>query len=212
MKTIKTATLKAALLTAICVLTISTGNAQFVKSGYFNADWQVNIPLNNGFADKTSGWGMNFEGGYYLPNSDFAIGLFLNYHTNNEYIPMQTIALSDVSAITTDQQHSLFQLPFGASARYRLAYQPGVFDPYISMKLGAQYARTSSFYSVFETYNDSWGFYLSPEIGTVIYPTASHNFGFHLAAYFSYATNKSDLLIYSLSGPSNFGLRVGIAF
>ena len=35
-------------------------------------------PISNNFANKASGWGMNFEGGYYvLP--DLSIGAFINY-------------------------------------------------------------------------------------------------------------------------------------
>ena len=28
---------------------------------HFNVDWQMNVPLNSNFADKFSGWGMNFD-------------------------------------------------------------------------------------------------------------------------------------------------------
>ena len=36
--------------------------------------------------------------------------------------------------------------------------------------------------------------------------------GIHVAAYYSYGTNKGDVLTYSVSGLSNFGLRIGVAF
>ena len=63
---------------------------------------------------------MNFEGGYYvLP--DLSIGAFINYHTNNEYISRQTLPLSNSAALTTDQQHSVFQLPFGFATHYRFS-------------------------------------------------------------------------------------------
>lgn len=66
---------------------------------------------------------MNFEGGYYvLP--DLSIGAFINYHTNNEYISRQTLPISNSAALTTDQQHSVFQLPFGFARRYS-AYSSG---------------------------------------------------------------------------------------
>lgn len=212
MKTIKNITIKSALLAVVCLCAATPGNAQLIRQGYLNADWQLNVPLSNGFADKTSGWGMNFEGGYYLNNSDFAIGAFLNYHTNNEYVDWQTIELSSTSALSTDQQHSLFQLPFGVSGRYALSGREGMLQPYISMKLGANYARMSSYYSAFESYEDTWGFYLSPEIGTTIYPSYNRYFGFHIAAYFSYSTNSGKVLTYSVDKLNNFGVRVGVAF
>ncbi len=203
---------KASAVFAVCMLAFTPGKAQVVQDGYFNIDWQLNVPLSNGFADKTSGWGLNFEGGYYLPMSDFAIGGFLNYHTNNEYIGQRALPVGSNGRLWTDQQHSLFQLPFGVSGRYRLMDGMGPLDPYLSLKLGANYAKFSSYYSSFTTVDKTWGFYLSPEIGTVIYPSANRYFGFHVAAYFSYATNKADLISYSVSGLSNFGVRVGVSF
>lgn len=211
MKAIKNITLKAALLTAVCLCAFTPGKAQMMKQGYLNVDWQLNVPLSNGFADKTSGWGMNFEGGAWVGMSDFALGGFLNYHTNNEYIGPSVLRLAH-GDLYTDQQHTIFQLPFGVSGRYRLMDGSGVFDPYISMKLGANFARVTSFYSTFESSDATWGFYLSPEIGTVIYPTYNRYFGFHVAAYFSYGTNKCDLLSYSVNGLSNFGIRLGVSF
>ena len=45
----------------------ATGHSQILYNGYFNIDWQYNWPLGDSYADKSSGWGMNFEGGYYFP-------------------------------------------------------------------------------------------------------------------------------------------------
>ena len=73
---------------------------------------------------------MNFEGGYYFPNN-FGVGAFIAYHTNNEYIPRQTFPVGETSTVTTDQQHSVFQLPFGATGRYRFL-QTNVLEPYVA--------------------------------------------------------------------------------
>lgn len=207
-KTIVTASLAVATLFAFTI----PSQAQLISGGYFHVDWQLNVPLNNGFSDKTSGWGMNFEGGYYLNQSRIGVGGFLAYHTNNEYIPWQTIPLTETASVTTDQQHTLFQLPFGLSGRYRLTDGTGTFDPYFGVKLGANFVRMTSAYSAYETILDSWGFYASPEIGTTIYLSQAHYWGIHLAAYYSYATNSSQLIKYSINGLNNFGIRVGVTF
>ena len=84
MKTIKHISLW--VVVATCMVAVSTrGNAQAVSSTYFNVDWQFNAPVGNSYADKASGWGMNFEGGYYVMPK-MAIGAFISYHTNNKYI------------------------------------------------------------------------------------------------------------------------------
>jgi len=179
------------------------------KRYFFNVDWQYNFPLDNGFADKSSGWGMNFEGGYYL-TPYWGIGAFLAFHTNNEYIPRETIRLAN-GAITTDRQHSLYQLPFGVSGRYRFL-PASIVQPYIAVKAGANYSRVTAEYYIYETFEKCWGFYVSPEIGTDINFTRRGDIGLHVAAYYSYATNKADVLNYSVDGLSNFGLRVGLKF
>ena len=45
------------------------GKAQISLDSYFNVDWQFNVPLDNNFSNVASGWGMNFEGGYYVINN-----------------------------------------------------------------------------------------------------------------------------------------------
>ena len=84
MKTICNNRLRIVFICALSLLLPSIGTAQEqVKNGYANIDWQFNIPLNNGFSDKASGWGMNFEGGYYF-TPHIGAGLFFAFHTNNE--------------------------------------------------------------------------------------------------------------------------------
>ena len=59
---------------AICAVMLAAalpGKAQVFPNTYINVDWQVGVPLGADFADKTSGWGMNFEGGYFVTPSKF---------------------------------------------------------------------------------------------------------------------------------------------
>ena len=100
MKTIKYLTLRLMAVAAIAIAFALPAKAQVTPFTYFNVDWQFNAPISNNFANKASGWGMNFEGGYYvLP--DLSIGAFINYHTNNEYISRQTLPISNSAAQTT---------------------------------------------------------------------------------------------------------------
>lgn len=209
MKTIKY-TFRALLVAAVCLLSYTPGKAQTLPNSYFNIDWQYNVPINNNISDKSSGWGMNFEGGYYVA-PQFGIGGFISYHTNNQYIPRETFPIGDNSAVTTDQQHSVFQLPFGITGRYRFTTN-SLFEPYVAAKLGANYARLSSDYYVVEAYDKTWGFYASPEIGVSMFPFPGYKIGLHVAAYYSYATNKGSVLHYSVDGLNNFGIRVGLSF
>lgn len=211
MKTTCINRLRIVFVCALSCLLPSIGWAQApAKKGYANIDWQFNIPLNNGFSDKASGWGMNFEGGYYItPNA--GVGLFMAFHTNNEYIDTQTLHLSATSQLTCDQQHMLFQMPFGAAFRYRFMPEKK-FAPYAGIKVGAQYCKATSYYNVYSTGNEKWGVFVSPEIGVNIFPMGPNLFGFHMAFYYDYASNQNHLLIYKVDGLQNIGFRVGLAF
>ena len=208
MKTINNIKLKLIALLAICLLIPAMGSAQ-EKIYYANGDWQFNVPIHNGFEKKASGWGMNFEGGYYVTHN-IGVGLFLAYSTNHKYIPTETFTTGS-SALTTNQQHSLFQLPFGVGVRYRVANE-GMFEPYIGLKLGANYAQMSSYFSTYKVYDRNWGFYMSPEVGTNIWFTPNKTIGLNVAMYYSFATNKGTVMASDINNLNNFGFRVGLAF
>ena len=52
---------------------------------HLQIDWQMNAPYSTDFADKISGWGMNFEAVYDVAPR-WAIGAFINFHTNHKYV------------------------------------------------------------------------------------------------------------------------------
>lgn len=203
---LKTKRLFIAIILALSGIGIS--KAQISLDSYYNIDWQFNIPISNKFASDVSGWGMNFEGGYYIAQ-DVAIGGFLSFHTNNEYLSRRTIRLGATQSINTDQQHQMFRLPFGVLARYR--FNEGDFQPYTGMKLGACYTKFCNYYYIFLTQEKSWGFYMEPEIGFNYYPW-ENSIGFHFAMYYSFSTNSCNVMTYKQSNLNNFGFRVGLAF
>ncbi|MBO7272413.1 MAG: outer membrane beta-barrel protein [Bacteroidaceae bacterium] len=195
-------------LFVMTLLAPSTGKAQISLDSYYNIDWQFNIPIDNSFSNKASGWGMNFEGGYYV-HRNITIGAFISFHTNNEYISRRTIQLSQTLAMNTDQQHQMFALPFGVLMRYRFIERD--FQPYAGIKLGTCYSEFNDYYYIFMKSQNRWGFFMSPEIGFNYYPWAN-SIGFHMAIYYNYATNKHDIMTYSQNGLNNFGFRLGVAF
>ncbi len=196
-----------ALLLACLVIPVK-GNAQVSDKMYFNLNWDLNTPFGNNFADKTSGWGAHGEFGYYYTDKS-AVGAFVSYHTNNKYIDRQTLPVGETGAITSDQQHSLFQLPFGVACRYRFT-QDNALEPYLTSRLGANYSEMSTTMNVLKMYDRSWGVYLGTEAGMNIYLTPKC--GLNVAVYYNYSTNKSEVLSYTMNGIHNWGVRMGVAF
>lgn len=211
-KQMKTFYKKIALMLCVCSMFAMQSYAQRVPDKlHFTIDWQMNAPYSTDFADKISGWGMNFEGTYDV-SPRWALGAFINFHTNHKYIGRQTIQLSLTESLTTDQQRSAYQLPFGFTSAYTV-YPGKVVKPYIGVKLGAVYTRYTTYYGTGGVYDNPWGFYASPEIGLKIFPCKSKRFGFHVAGYYSFMTNQAQTLTgEGIDGQNNVGFRLGVIF
>ena len=136
------------------------------------------------------------------------MGGFAAFSTNNEYYPTQTYTFSDKSALTTDLDKSIYQVPFGSTMRVR--FLRGMFQPYLEAKIGTEYSTQSTYMSTYVSRQDNWGFYVSPEVGMTFFPFESTDFGFQIAAYYSYATNRNKTV--NINGINNVGFRLGIAF
>ncbi len=182
-------------------------DAQMGKKYYVNGGWQFNGTLANDFAESAQGYGAYIESGYYITPM-FALGGFASFNTNNEYVPKKTYTFSDMSALTTDLNRSIYQVPFGATMRYR--FLRGMFQPYVEAKIGAEYSSQNTYMSTFVNQHDNWGFYVSPEVGLTFFPFEKTDFGFQVAAYYSYATNSNKAI--DLEGLNNLGFKLGIAF
>lgn len=185
----------------------SSAYAQPGKRWYIDAGWQFNGTPGSKVAESAQGLGAYLEGGYYV-RPKLAVGAFVNYGTNSSYFPKETFMYPDGSALTTDYSNAVFQVPFGATLRYR--FTRSKFQPYAEARLGANWSRQSTYMSTFRLSGDNWGFYASPEVGFTWHPFNRSNFGFQLAAYYSYATNRNDF--YGMNGINNVGFKLGLSF
>ncbi|MBR5141499.1 MAG: outer membrane beta-barrel protein [Bacteroidales bacterium] len=192
---------------AMMLFVAGEANAQMGKRYYVNGGWQFNGTVGNDFVTNAQGYGAYVEGGYYI-SPMIAFGGFASFGTNNEYIPKQTYQLKNGAALTTDLDRSIYQVPFGATMRLRFMHKE--FQPYFEAKVGAEYSTQSTYMSTFVNNNDNWGFYVSPEVGFTFFPFHQADFGFQVAAYYSYATNANKS--YGIEGLNNLGFKLGIAF
>lgn len=197
------------ILSAAAALMVfaGTANAQMGKREYINAGWQFNGTVGNSFVETASGYGAYIEGGYYITPM-FAIGGFASFNTNNDYIPKQTYTFKDQSALTTDVDRSIYQVPFGLTMRTR--FLRGPLQPYLGTKIGAEFSTQSTYMSTFVNRHDNWGFYMSPEVGLTYFPFEKTDVGFQFAVYYSFCTNKNSS--YDLKGIKNLGFKLGVAF
>lgn len=192
---------------AALFLAVGEANAQMGKRYYVNGGWQFNGTIANKVAESAQGYGAYIEGGYYVTPM-LAVGGFASFNSNDQYHGRQTYYFDNHAALNTDLTRSLYQVPFGATLRMR--FMRSQFQPYLEAKLGTEYSQQSTYMSTFVSRADNWGFYVSPEIGFSWFPFNQTDFGFQLAAYYSYATNQNKA--YSMKGINNLGFKLGIAF
>ena len=196
---------------ALALGTAVRSDAQnFLKDVDLTLGWQVNAPINTGFADHISGWGMNVELTYNI-TPRWEVGAFAAFHSNNGYVGRSTLELSPTERLTTDQARSMFQVPFGLTASYAF-YRNRILRPYIGAKIGTMYNRNTTWFSTTGMQDTDWGFYCSPEIGLEVYPFRHSQIGFQIAAYYGYGTNETQTLTGVVSGQNNAGFRIGIIF
>ena len=189
------------------MLAAAQADAQMGKRTYVNGGWQFNGTIKNEVAESAQGYGAYIESGFYVTPM-FAIGGFASFSSNDQYYPSQTYTFADKSALTTDMFKWIYQVPFGSTMRLRFARS--MFQPYVEAKIGTEYSSQSTYMSTFVSRDDNWGFYVSPEVGMTVYPFERDDFGFQLALYYSYSTNKSTE--YNMKGINNLGFKLGIAF
>ena len=144
-------------------------------------------------------------------NLNLVIDWQVNAPFSTGYADKQTLQLSPTESLTTDQQRSAFQVPFGVVANYKL-WDGKHFVPYVGLKAGTMFARNTTYYGIKGLYDKAWGGYVSPEIGFNIYPCKTKKWGFHVAGYYSYGTNKTYTLTSEINGQNNAGFRVGVIF
>jgi outer membrane protein W len=198
--------MKKIMITGVIALLATTG---FAQKNLFGIAWEINFPNNSDYITKASFAGGKIDYRHFF-KKNISAGLALNWATYEQYLPRQTFVKPDGnSAVTSDFVAQSYQLPITATVHYYFEKNK-MFQPYVGLALGGQYLQQSLYYNVYVSDDDNWGFVARPELGTVIRVHPDHGWGFLVAANYSYATNKTDLL--DNNSFKNFGISIGVVF
>jgi outer membrane protein W len=198
--------MKKIIITSIVIFTCVT--SVIAQKNIFGVDWAINFPNNNGYLSKTSYAGGKLEYRHFF-KENFSFGLALDWASYEQYIPRQTFQKADGSgAVTSDFDAVAYQVPFTGTVHYYFK-KSKYLRPYAGVALGGQYLEQDLYYNVYVSSNDNWGFVARPEIGVLINPQNKY-WGFLVGAYYSYATNKTELI--KSNSFNNFGVNIGVTF
>ncbi len=139
----------------------------------------MGVPLGSSLADKASGWGMNFEGGYFITPA-IAVGPFISYQTNLETIPRQTLDLGNGSA--PHGQPEALRIPAAVRRHQPLHLAYGQRIPALCRpEAGSQLRRTFVLLLRRQAVQRHVGILPLARIGVSIFPRPDYRFGFHVA-------------------------------
>lgn len=197
------------IITSIIATTISVSCAmaktvqESNANSYYELGWQLSIPLKTTNSGGVNELGLFFNAGRNI-SPNLSIGGFVNYSRREDDYKSTTN--------TCDfYRQSLMTVPFGASARYCVAINNHL-KPYIGANLGANYAHTNTMWRHKSVGNNSFGFYIEPEIGMRINPFKNTRFGFSVSLSYSYATNRLHNIGDTVTGISNLNLKIGLVY
>lgn len=185
----------------LLVVALSTNNLKAQETAYtpvgsvfdnfFTFAWDVNIPVGDMYVDEISYAGGKIEYRKMINDNNLSLGFDFSWNSYYEFKPYQTYQYSSTTDITTDLYKYNYTVPLALTAH---KYFPGgsVFLPYVGLGLGATYSRPSLFFNIYEIYEDSWGFLVRPELGTIIKFDKSADVGVLLGVRYSYSTNKEE--------------------
>jgi len=182
----------------------------YTQKNFFAVAWEINVPNNTDYLSKTSYSGGKLDYRYFFKHN-MSAGIALNWATYEEHLPRQTFTKPDGnSAVTSDFIAQAYQIPITATFHYYFE-ESKLFKPYIGVALGGQNLEQSLYYNVYVSEDNNWGFVARPELGTII-NLSQHNksVGLLVAANYSFATNKTELL--NKDSFKNFGISIGVAF
>lgn len=179
--------------------------AQMAHPNIVALSWEIAFPTGNDFLSKTSFSGGRFE--YrYMVQPNFSAGLAVSWNSFDQYFGTRTYHTNN-SAVTTDMVREIYTAPITAIFHYYPSARGKMLKPFIGIGLGAQYAEQNTYFNIYETTANNWGFVVRPEIGGLL--RVGRGAAILISGSYNYATNKNSS--FNISSLQQFAINIGIA-
>jgi hypothetical protein len=189
------------------LIACGSASAQFYDKMFF-VGWNVNTPLvNKEFAGKSSTRGARL--GYReLISEKFAFGVDLTWATYDDYVPRQTYYTQN-SAMTTDFVHYANNYGVMLAGDYYFFTERKLM-PYVGLGAGLAYNSYNSYYNVYQTRDNAFGFLARPQAGVWIKFSERRNWAINAGVHLDFSTAKSKDFGYN--NFMNAGFELGLVF
>jgi hypothetical protein len=171
----------------------------------FGLSWDINIPVNNNFTNKTSldGFQMDYR---KMIKHDLSVGLEINWASYEQYYPRKTYQIPS-GAVTTDFYSYLYTFPLAVNAHHYFHVSNMIF-PYAGLALGATYSEMKLYYNTYVTSDYNWGFLIRPELGAIMKFSENSSWGLLIGARYNYSTNSQSE--FKINGIQSIGFELGL--
>jgi outer membrane protein W len=172
--------------------------------------WEAAFPTSNKFLNESTlkGWRFEYRKGV---KKNLTVGIALSWNAFDEYFPTTTYATpSNSKAITTDMIRQVYTLPITLITHYYLSSKSKLFQPYIGVGLGAQYAEHTAYMNIYELSETNWGFVARPEVGTLLSFTPNSPVKVLVGVGYNISTNKNEA--FNVDGWTHLTANLGISF
>jgi len=171
--------------------------------------WEVSFPASNKYINTTSLSGWRFEYRKGIKNN-LSVGIAMSWSAFDEYVNTETYSSpGKTRAITTDMIRQVYTLPITLNAHHYFSTKSKLFETYVGLNLGAQYAEHKAFLNIYELEETNWGFTARPEIGTLLRFSSHSPVKGLVAVGYNYSTNKNKA--FDIDNWNHITLNVGIA-
>ena len=196
------------ILTIITFLLISTFASAQLYQSVVHVGWNTTIPLSDkDYIGKTSSAGVRVGFSKFI-NEKLGFGIEGSFSTLKDYIPLKTYEYPG-GAITTDFYNYLYYFTVMGNAQYYFM-QGEKFVPYVSLGMGIAFSEYRVFYNVYEDTDNSKGFVMRPEVGTLYKFKEYSSWGLKSSLSYEYAANKSDY--FDTKNFSGINFLIGFVF
>ncbi len=176
---------------------------------YYSLNWNISVPIGdfNKWIAPASFLGFSASGRYFLVDG-FGLGWYIGYNNYYEKDSYETYDF-DGGAISASHYKYTFMVPFKLDILYH--YKPAaLISPYIAVGIGGTYNENRLLVQEYDSYENTWDFLLSPELGVLIHFDKGSNWGVRLGANYTFTTTKTEY--FNLKNFSMFNFMVGIAY
>jgi len=170
--------------------------------------WEISVPTSNNYINATSlsGWRFEYRKGI---KHNISVGVAISWSAFDEYVGTTTYSTPNKTrAITTDMIRQVYALPLTLIGHYYMNTKSKMFEPYLGVGLGTQYAEHKAYLNVYEIVETNWAFVARPEIGTLLKFSNNSPVRGLLSVGFNLSTNKNEA--FDVDGWKHLTFNIGI--